>query len=34
MPDLTQRCPWIVAFTVGLLHGLRFAAASVEVGLQ
>ena len=30
---LTQRYPWIVAFTFGLLHGLGFASALAEVGL-
>ena len=30
---LTQRYPWIVAFTFGLLHGLGFAGALAEVGL-
>ena len=32
-PGLTQRYPWVVAFTFGLLHGLGFAGALVEVGL-
>jgi len=32
-PGLTQRWPWIVAFTFGLLHGLGFAAALTEIGL-
>jgi len=32
-PGLTQRRPWIVAFTFGLLHGLGFAGALTEVGL-
>jgi hydrogenase/urease accessory protein HupE len=32
-PGLTQRYPWIVAFTFGLLHGLGFAGALAEVGL-
>jgi hydrogenase/urease accessory protein HupE len=32
-PGLTQRYPWIVAFTFGLLHGLGFASALAEVGL-
>jgi hydrogenase/urease accessory protein HupE len=32
-PSLTQRYPWIVAFTFGLLHGLGFAGALAEVGL-
>ncbi|MCX7174659.1 MAG: HupE/UreJ family protein [Proteobacteria bacterium] len=32
-PGLTQRYPWAVAFTFGLLHGLGFASALAEVGL-
>jgi hydrogenase/urease accessory protein HupE len=32
-PGLTQRYPWVVAFTFGLLHGLGFAGALAEVGL-
>ncbi len=32
-PGLTQRYPWIVSFTFGLLHGLGFASALAEVGL-
>lgn len=32
-PGLTQRRPWVVAFTFGLLHGLGFAGALTEVGL-
>jgi hydrogenase/urease accessory protein HupE len=32
-PGLTQRYPWMVAFTFGLLHGLGFASALAEVGL-
>lgn len=32
-PGLTQRKPWIVAFTFGLLHGFGFAGALTEVGL-
>ena len=32
-PGLTQRAPWVVAFTFGLLHGLGFASALAEVGL-
>jgi hypothetical protein len=32
-PGVTQRWPWIVAFTFGLLHGLGFAGALSEVGL-
>ena len=30
---LTQRFPWVVAFTFGLLHGFGFASALNEVGL-
>lgn len=30
---LTQRAPWLVAFVFGLLHGLGFASALLEVGL-
>ncbi len=30
---MTERYPWIVAFSFGLLHGFGFAAALVEVGL-
>lgn len=30
---LTERFPWIVAFTFGLLHGLGFASALSEVEL-
>lgn len=30
---LTQRAPWLVAFAFGLLHGLGFASALLEVGL-
>lgn len=30
---LTERYPWIVAFTFGLLHGFGFAGALTEVGL-
>lgn len=30
---LTERYPWVVAFTFGLLHGLGFAAALGEIGL-
>lgn len=30
---LTERAPWLVAFTFGLLHGFGFAGALVEVGL-
>ena len=32
-PGLTQRYPWAIAFTFGLLHGLGFASALAEVGL-
>jgi hydrogenase/urease accessory protein HupE len=32
-PGLTQRSPWVVAFTFGLLHGLGFAGALAQVGL-
>ena len=32
-PGLTQRYPWLVAFSFGLLHGLGFAGALAEVGL-
>ena len=32
-PGLTERAPWIVAFSFGLLHGLGFAGALAEVGL-
>lgn len=32
-PGLTQRRPWTVAFTFGLLHGFGFAGALTEVGL-
>jgi hypothetical protein len=30
---LTERAPWIVAFSFGLLHGFGFAGALAEVGL-
>jgi hypothetical protein len=30
---ITQRAPWVIAFTFGLLHGLGFAGALAEVGL-
>jgi len=30
---LTERWPWIVSFTFGLLHGFGFASALHEVGL-
>ncbi|MGA9411813.1 MAG: HupE/UreJ family protein [Roseobacter sp.] len=32
-PSLSKRYPWIVAFAFGLLHGLGFARALLEVGL-
>ncbi len=32
-PSLTERAPWFVAFTFGLLHGLGFASALREIGL-
>jgi hydrogenase/urease accessory protein HupE len=32
-PGLTERAPWIVAFTFGLLHGFGFAGALNDVGL-
>ena len=32
-PGLTERWPWVVSFTFGLLHGLGFAGALAEVGL-
>jgi hydrogenase/urease accessory protein HupE len=32
-PSLSARFPWLVAFTVGLLHGLGFARALLDVGL-
>jgi hypothetical protein len=32
-PGLTQRWPWLVAFTFGLLHGFGFAGALTEIGL-
>jgi len=32
-PGLTERYPWIVAFTFGLLHGFGFAGALAEIGL-
>src|SRR3990172_5755811 len=31
---LTERFPWVVAFTFGLLHGFGFAGALREVGLR
>ena len=32
-PGLTEKFPWFVAFTFGLLHGFGFASALSEVGL-
>ncbi len=32
-PGLTERYPWVVAFTFGLLHGFGFAGALTEIGL-
>lgn len=32
-PGLSQRWPWLVAFTFGLLHGFGFAGALTEIGL-
>jgi hydrogenase/urease accessory protein HupE len=32
-PGLTERFPWVVAFTFGLLHGFGFAGALEQVGL-
>jgi hydrogenase/urease accessory protein HupE len=32
-PGLTEHYPWVVAFTLGLLHGFGFAGALTEVGL-
>jgi hypothetical protein len=32
-PGLTERRPWVVAFSFGLLHGFGFAGALSEVGL-
>ena len=32
-PGLTERAPWVIAFTFGLLHGLGFASALNAVGL-
>jgi hydrogenase/urease accessory protein HupE len=32
-PTLAQRAPWLVAFAFGLLHGLGFASALLEIGL-
>jgi hypothetical protein len=31
--SLTERFPWLIAFTFGLLHGFGFASALSEVGL-
>src|SRR6516225_10935269 len=31
--SLTSRRPWIVAFSFGLLHGLGFASALIDIGL-
>ncbi len=31
--SLTQRLPWVIAFTFGLLHGFGFAGALSEIGL-
>jgi len=32
-PGLTEKYPWVVAFTFGLLHGFGFAGALTEIGL-
>ncbi len=32
-PGLTERYPWVIAFTFGLLHGFGFAGALTELGL-
>jgi hydrogenase/urease accessory protein HupE len=32
-PGLTERAPWVIAFTFGLLHGFGFASALNEIGL-
>ena len=32
-PGLTEKYPWLVAFTFGLLHGFGFAGALSEIGL-
>src|SRR5262249_12325133 len=32
-PGVTERWPWVIAFTFGLLHGLGFASVLNEVGL-
>jgi hypothetical protein len=31
--SLTRRAPWLVAFGFGLLHGLGFASALLEIGV-
>jgi len=31
--SLTRRAPWLVAFTFGLLHGMGFASALLDIGL-
>ncbi len=33
IPGLTQKYPWVVAFTFGLLHGFGFAGALEQIGL-
>ncbi|WP_236689737.1 HupE/UreJ family protein [Photobacterium kishitanii] len=33
-PTLSRRFPWIISFSFGLLHGLGFASALKEAGLQ
>lgn len=33
LPRLSQRFPWVVCFSFGLLHGLGFAGALLEIGL-
>jgi hydrogenase/urease accessory protein HupE len=32
-PGLTEKYPWVVAFTFGLLHGFGFAGALTQIGL-
>jgi hydrogenase/urease accessory protein HupE len=32
-PGLTERAPWVIAFTFGLLHGFGFASTLSQVGL-
>ncbi|MBI4516009.1 MAG: HupE/UreJ family protein [Deltaproteobacteria bacterium] len=32
-PTLARRCPWLIAFVFGLLHGFGFAGALLELGL-